>query len=101
MPAKTTWKEIRDRRITTEQDERDVRRYYDLHELALRLAEVRKQLGITQARLADDPRYVRAPRINRVLLLTGRHGRCNVLDTAADRPRGHRHDRHRPPDHRH
>lgn len=54
MPAKTTWKEIRDRRITTEQDERDVRRYYDLHELALRLAEVRKQLGITQARLADD-----------------------------------------------
>lgn len=54
MPAKTTWKEIRDRRITTEEDERDVRRYYDLHELALRLAETRKRLGVTQARLADD-----------------------------------------------
>lgn len=54
MTAKTTWKEIRDRRITTEQDERDVRRYYDLHELALRLAETRKRLGVTQARLAED-----------------------------------------------
>lgn len=56
MPSKTTtsWKEIRGRRITTEQDERDVRRYYDLHELALRLAEVRKQLGVTQTRLADQ-----------------------------------------------
>ena len=56
MASKTTtsWKEIRDRRITTERDERDVRRYYDLHELALRLAEVRKQLGVTQARLAGQ-----------------------------------------------
>lgn len=54
MGKTTTWKEIRGRRIKTEEEEREVRRHYELHELALRLAALRKDHGVTQARLAKD-----------------------------------------------